>query len=161
MGKFFNAESDKNKSREQKIIRTSVIGILTNLKEEQRLRLRARVMLDEAKAERERIAIEKDKLERDARAGLMCYTQIALSEFSKTLKHLYEDLTRLPQTIIEEAQLTPAQAEKTSQAVERLLVELSQVKVELSSTQDTDTRRGDYTSHRTLSESLSALSEIK
>ena len=31
MGKFFNAESDKNKSREQKIIRTSVIGILTNI----------------------------------------------------------------------------------------------------------------------------------
>ena len=31
MGKFFNAESDKNKSLEQKIIRTSVIGILTNI----------------------------------------------------------------------------------------------------------------------------------
>ena len=31
MGKFFNAESNKNKNREQKIIRTSVIGILTNI----------------------------------------------------------------------------------------------------------------------------------
>lgn len=132
------------------------------LEEDLRLRgLRARVLLDEAKAERERIAIEKDKLERDAKNGLLCYTQIALSEFSKTLKHLYEDLTRLPQTIIEEASLSPAQAEKTSQAVERLLVELSEIKVELSSTQDTDQRRGEYTSHRTLNESLSALSEIK
>ena len=132
------------------------------MEETLRLRgLRARVMLDEAKAERERIAIEKDKLERDAKNGLLCYTQIALSEFSKTLKHLYEDLTRLPQTISEEASLSPAQAEKTSQVVERLLVELSEVKVELSSTQDTDQRRGDYTSHRTLQESLSALSEIK
>lgn len=133
-----------------------------SLEEALRLRgLRARVLLDEAKAERERIAIEKDKLEMDARAGLMCYTQIALSEFSKTLKHLYEDLTRLPQTIVEEASLSPAQAEKTAQVVERLLVELSHIKVELSSTQDTDARRGEYTSHRTLTESLSALSEIK
>ena len=31
MGKFFNAESNKNKNREQKIIRTSIIGILTNI----------------------------------------------------------------------------------------------------------------------------------
>lgn len=31
MGKFFNAESNKQKNREQKIIRTSVIGILTNI----------------------------------------------------------------------------------------------------------------------------------
>ena len=31
MGKFFNAETNKQKNREQKIIRTSIIGILTNI----------------------------------------------------------------------------------------------------------------------------------
>lgn len=132
------------------------------LEDELKLRgLRAKVLLDEAKAEREMIAIDADRLEVDKKNGLLCYSQVALSEFSAVLKHLYDDLKRLPQTLIDATGASPQQATAITQAVEALLIELSEVKVDLSTTRDIDNRRGDYTSHRTLQETISAVSEIK
>lgn len=94
-------------------------------------KLRADVMLLECKAVGENIALQR-------RRGLLCYKDAALGEFSSAIRHIHDEIERLPNTLRDKCSLTTEQTDSAFKVIEELLDDLSRVTVTLSSADEMD-----------------------
>lgn len=94
-------------------------------------KLRADVMLLECKAVGENIDLQK-------RCDNLCYKSAAIDEFSASIRHIHDAITRLPHTLRDRCGLSAEQADKCFLVIEELLEDLASIKVELKSAQAID-----------------------
>lgn len=122
-------------------------------------RLRANVILLEAKARREQVNADSDAISLEKSRGNLCYNDVALAEFSRVIKLMYDDFKRLPQVVTERAALSPEQAAIIRDEVESILRELSAVEVDLtiSNTAEVDAKVKSANLHRAKGEARSRL----
>ena len=122
-------------------------------------RLRANVILLEAKAKREQVNADSDAISLEKSRGNLCYNDVALAEFSRVIKLMYDDFKRLPQVVTERAALSPEQAAIIRDEVESILRELSAVEVDLtiSNTAEVDAKVKSANLHRAKGEARSRL----
>lgn len=122
-------------------------------------RLRANVILLEAKARREQVNADSDAISLEKSRGNLCYNDVALAEFSRVVKLMYDDFKRLPQVVTERAALNPEQAAVIRDEVESILRELSAVEVDLtiSNTAEVDAKVKSANLHRAKGEARSRL----
>lgn len=128
LNRMFHLESveDASESKYKKQLESSVLEL--RLKKE-------KLML-----ERELIALDKEK-------GEICYNETAVGQFSQAIQSVHSAFRLLPQIIIREQSFTPDQREFIQDAVNKIIEMLSDVTVELSSTEEIDKRIKRMTSH--------------
>ncbi len=86
--------------------------------------LESRIRLQNAKSARTELGVEKDRLDLEKSKGNLCYIDVALCEFSNTLKNLYNSIKRLPVVISEQVNLSCDDSKAISDIIESLLIEL-------------------------------------
>jgi hypothetical protein len=101
------------------------------------------------KTEKERLELEKQIILLDREKGEMCYNETAVNEFSRSIKIVHDIIERLPMILTNEQNFTPEQRQAIFNGVEGVLEQLSNVKVDLSSTKEIDKKVNEMASHTT------------
>lgn len=99
------------------------------------------------KAEKEKLQLEKELIMLDREKGEICYNDVAVSEFSKVIKVVYDSVVRIPATLSSENEFTIEQKATIMKVVESILESLSNVRVELSSANTIDKKLSEMSSH--------------
>lgn len=99
------------------------------------------------KAEKERLELEKQIILLDREKGEICYNDVAVSEFSKVIKVVYDSVVRIPATLSNENDFSMEQKATIMKVVESILESLSNVRVELSSANTIDKKLSEMSSH--------------
>lgn len=99
------------------------------------------------KSEKERLELEKQIIQLDREKGEICYNDVAVSEFSKVIKVVYDSVVRIPTTLSNENDFTIEQKATIMKVVESILESLSNVRVELSSANTIDKKLSEMSSH--------------
>ena len=101
------------------------------------------------KTEKERLELEKQIILLDREKGEMCYNETAVNEFSRSIKIVHDIIERLPMILTNELNFTPEQRQAIFNGVEGVLEQLSNVKVDLSSSKEIDKKVNEMVSHTT------------
>lgn len=99
------------------------------------------------KAEKEKLQLEKELIMLDREKGEICYNDVAVSEFSKVIKVVYDSVVRIPATLSSENDFTIEQKATIMKVIESILESLSNVRVELSSANTIDKKLSEMSSH--------------
>lgn len=99
------------------------------------------------KAEKEKLLLEKELIMLDREKGEICYNDVAVSEFSKVIKAVHDAIVRLPQVLSSENSFTIEQKSTIMTGVEKILDQLSNITVDLSSAQEIDKKLSEMSSH--------------
>lgn len=99
------------------------------------------------KAEKEKLQLEKELIMLDREKGEICYNDVAVSEFSKVIKVVYDSVVRIPATLSSENDFTIEQKATIMKVIESILESLSNVRVELSSANTIDKKLAEMSSH--------------
>lgn len=99
------------------------------------------------KAEKQKLQLEKELITLDREKGEICYNDVAVSEFSKVIKVVYDSVVRIPATLSNESDFTIEQKATIMKVVESILESLSNVRVELSSANTIDKKLAEMSSH--------------
>lgn len=99
------------------------------------------------KAEKEKLMLEKELIMLDREKGEICYNDVAVSEFSKVIKAVHDAIVRLPQVLSSENSFTIEQKSTIMTSVEKILDQLSNITVDLSSAQEIDKKLSEMSSH--------------
>lgn len=99
------------------------------------------------KSEKERLELEKQIIQLDREKGEMCYNEVAVNEFSKSIKIIHDMIERLPMILSNENNFTLEQRQAIFDSVDNILKQLSEVKVDLSSTNEIDKKVNEMASH--------------
>lgn len=99
------------------------------------------------RAEKEKLQLEKEIITLDREKGEICYNDVAVSEFSKVIKSVHDAIVRLPQALTSENSFTIEQKSTIITSVEKILDQLSNITVDLSSAQEIDKKLSEMSSH--------------
>lgn len=99
------------------------------------------------KAEKEKLLLEKELIMLDREKGEICYNDVAVSEFSKVIKVVYDSIVRIPATLTNENNFSIEQKATIIRVIENILESLSNVRVELSSANTIDKKLSEMSSH--------------
>lgn len=99
------------------------------------------------KAEKEKLLLEKELIMLDREKGEICYNDVAVSEFSKVIKVVYDSIVRIPSTLSSESNFSIEQKATIMKVIENILESLSNVRVELSSATTIDKKLSEMSSH--------------
>ena len=117
------------------------------------------VELKELQVRRDALALEEKRLALLAKTDGLAYISVAQSEFGRAISRVYDGLKTLPEKLTQTAALTPFQESVVFQTVEALLVELSEINLNLSATEDVDKRIAGATAHASKDGVISTLVE--
>lgn len=101
----------------------------------------------ELRLKKEKLMLERELIALDKEKGEICYSETAVGQFSQAIQSVHSAFRMLPQLIIREQSFTPDQREFIQDAVNKIIEMLSDVTVELSSTEEIDKRIKRMTSH--------------